>query len=64
MTVELAFSKSVLQMQVDMAVASLLEPEMSVKRLLLLLELAREGLQDGQAIPMPQWQQILRDFAM
>ena len=50
--------------QVDMAVASLLEPEMSVKRLLLLLELAREGLQDGQPIPMKQWQQILRDFAM
>lgn len=47
-----------------MAVASLLEPEMSIKRLLLLLELAREGLQDGQPIPMQQWQQILRDFAM
>lgn len=47
-----------------MAVASLLEPEMAIKRLLLLLQLAREGLQDGQAIPMKQWQQILRDFAM
>ena len=51
-------------LQVDMAIASLLEPEMAIKRLLLLLELAREGLQDGQAVPMGQWQQVLREFAM
>lgn len=47
-----------------MAVASLLEPEMSMKRLLLLLELAREGLPDGKAVPIGNWQQILRDFTV
>ena len=49
--------------QVDMAVASLLEPEMAIKRLLLLLDLAREGIPEGAHIPVQRWQQILRDFA-
>lgn len=46
-----------------MAVASLLEPEMAIKRLLLLLDLAREGVPVGSHIPVQRWQQVLRDFA-
>lgn len=47
----------------DAAVASLLEPEIPIKRLLLLLEMARQGLDPGVRIPVLHWNQVLRDLA-
>lgn len=49
--------------QVDAAVASLLEPEISIKRLLLLLEMARQGVDQDAQIPVLHWNQVLRDLA-
>jgi len=48
--------------QVDLAVASLLESEMAMKQVLLLLDLAREGTADQGYISVHKWQQIIRDF--
>ena len=51
-------------MQVDMAVASIIEPEVPIKRLLMLLEMARQGaLSDTATIPITHWSQVLRDLA-
>ena len=50
-------------MQVDMAMANILEAEVPVKRLLMLLEMARQGIPDNSTIPIPHWSQVLRDLA-
>ena len=51
--------------QLDVATTELLEPEVPVKRLLLLVELARQGLEAGQrAVPLARWTQIIQDLAM
>jgi hypothetical protein len=47
------------------ATTELLEPEVPVKRLLLLVELARQGLEAGRrAVPLARWTQIIQDLAM
>ena len=46
-----------------MAVASLLEPELPIKRLLLLLEMARQAAPGSPTIPLQHWAQVLRDLA-
>lgn len=49
----------------DVATTELLEPEVPVKRLLLLVELARQGLKAGQrSVPLARWTQIIQDLAM
>ena len=52
--------------EVEMAIASLIEPEVPIKRLLLLLEMARQGAGGGGAsprIPIAHWNAVLRDLA-
>lgn len=49
--------------EVDAAVQSLLGQQMPIKRLLLLLELARQGVPDGAFIPLQRWNQVLQDIA-
>ena len=49
--------------QVDMAVANILEAEVPIKRLLMLLEMARQGSGDTGTIPITHWSQVLRDLA-
>ena len=43
--------------------ASLIEPEMPIKRLLLLLEMARQAAPNSQTIPVQHWAQVLRDLS-
>lgn len=45
-----------------MALASLIESEISISRLLDLLDVAREQDQGGNYISMPAWQQTLREL--
>ena len=49
--------------QLEMAVASLIEPEMPIKRLLLLLEMARQAAPASPTIPVQHWAQVLRDLS-
>lgn len=49
--------------EVDMAVANILEAELPIKRLLMLLEMARQGVLDTDTIPITHWSQVLRDLA-
>eukprot|EP00884_Botryococcus_braunii_P005505 jgi/Botrbrau1/14956/Bobra.0018s0059.1 len=49
--------------EVDAAVASLVDPDISIKRLLLLLEMARQGAEAGARIPVLHWNQVLKDLA-
>ncbi len=51
-------------MQLDAAVASLAEQEVPMKRLLLLVDLARQGVPDGQHIPLQRWIQVLTDLSL
>lgn len=46
-----------------MAVANILEAELPIKRLLMLLEMARQGVLDTDTIPITHWSQVLRDLA-
>ena len=48
--------------QVDAAVAHLADSAVPIKRLLLLLEMARQGLPQGHPIPLPRWAQVLADL--
>ncbi len=50
-------------LQVNMAVASLIESEMPVKRLLLLLDMARQDVAAGAPIPLAKWNQTIRDIS-
>ena len=50
-------------LQVDMAVANILEEEVPIKRLLMLLEMARQGVSHTDTIPITHWSQVLRDLA-
>ncbi|KAL3153125.1 hypothetical protein ABBQ38_012143 [Trebouxia sp. C0009 RCD-2024] len=49
--------------EVSMAVASLIESEMPVKRLLLLLDMARQDVAAGAPIPLAKWNQTIRDIS-
>lgn len=51
-------------MQVGAAVAGLVEAEVPIKRLLLLLDLARQGVPAGAPIPLARWNQVLRDLSL
>lgn len=50
--------------QLQAAVASLAEAEVPMKRLLLLVDLARQGVADGQYIPLDRWTQVLTDLSL
>ncbi len=50
--------------QVEAAAAYLAEPETPIKRLLLLLDLARQGVPEGSHIPLERWSQVLRDLSL
>ena len=49
-------------LQVDMAVASLLESEISIRRLLKLLDLARDSSDENNLVNIQRWQQVLRQL--
>ncbi len=49
--------------QVNMAVASLIESQMPIKRLLLLLDIARQDVPAGIPTPLMKWNQTIRDVA-
>ena len=49
-------------LQLDMAAASLLESEVPMKRLLLLVDMARQTVPEGYAIPIARWTQVIRDI--
>jgi vesicle-fusing ATPase len=51
-------------LQLDAAVACLLDPKVPIKRLLLLVELARQGIPEGQHIPLQRWTQVLSDLSL
>lgn len=52
-------------LQLDAAVGELLEPEVPVKRLLLLLDLAKQGqTEEERSVPVTRWSQVLRDLAV
>ncbi|KAL4457630.1 hypothetical protein ABPG75_012495 [Micractinium tetrahymenae] len=67
-----AEQKSVLQQlgafsgpEVDAAVGELIDPEVPIKRLLLLLDLARQGQpEEERAASLTRWVQVLRDLAV
>jgi len=46
-----------------MAVASLIESQMPIKRLLLLLDIARQDVPAGIPTPLMKWNQTIRDVA-
>ena len=48
----------------EAAAAYLAEPETPIKRLLLLLDLARQGVPEGSHIPLERWSQVLRDLSL
>ncbi|KAK9821901.1 hypothetical protein WJX74_010997 [Apatococcus lobatus] len=48
--------------ELDMAAASLLESEVPMKRLLLLVDMARQTVPEGYAIPIARWTQVIRDI--
>lgn len=50
--------------QVEAAVAGLAEAEVPIKRLLLLVDLARQGVPAGAPIPLERWHQVLRDLSL
>ncbi|KAL0035187.1 hypothetical protein WJX79_005010 [Trebouxia sp. C0005] len=49
--------------EVNMAVASLIESQMPIKRLLLLLDIARQDVPAGSPTPLMNWNQTIRDVA-
>ncbi|DBB18339.1 hypothetical protein WJX82_004385 [Trebouxia sp. C0006] len=49
--------------EVNMAVASLIESQMPIKRLLLLLDIARQDVPAGIPTPLMKWNQTIRDVA-
>ncbi len=52
-------------LQLDIAVAELPDLEVPIKRLLLLLDLARQGqAEDERATSLARWSQVLRDLAV
>ena len=50
--------------QLEAAVACLVEAEVPIKRLLLTVDLARQGLDEGAAIPLQRWTQTLADLSL
>lgn len=51
-------------LQLEAAVACLVEAEVPIKRLLLTVDLARQGLAEGAAIPLQRWTQTLADLSL
>ena len=51
-------------MQLDAAVGCLVEAEVPIKRLLLTVDLARQGVEEGQFIPLQRWTQVLADLSL
>lgn len=53
------------RVQLDAAVGELIDPEVPIKRLLLLLDLARQGQpEEERAASLTRWVQVLRDLAV
>jgi hypothetical protein len=51
--------------QLEEAVGTLLDVDMPMKRLLLLFDLARQGLPEGQlAVPVGRWAKVIQDLAI
>lgn len=51
--------------QLQEAVGTLLDTNIPIKRLLLLLDLARQGLPEGeQAVPVGRWATVIQDLAI
>lgn len=45
--------------------AELPDPEVPIKRLLLLLDLARQGqAEEERGVPLPRWSAVLRDLGV
>lgn len=42
----------------------LVEAEVPIKRLLLTVDLARQGVAEGQFIPLQRWTQVLADLSL
>ena len=56
--------RPLLVLQLDAAVAELTDPRVPIKRLLLLLDLARQGqAEEERAASLARWAQVLRDLA-
>ncbi|KAK9812135.1 hypothetical protein WJX73_009967 [Symbiochloris irregularis] len=47
--------------EVDMAVAGLIDSEIPIKRLLMLVERARQGVPPGSTIPFPNWSSVIQN---
>lgn len=50
--------------QLDAAVGCLVEAEVPIKRLLLTVDLARQGVAEGGFIPLQRWAQVLADLSL
>jgi len=50
--------------QAGAAVAGLADAQVPIKRLLLLLDLARQGVPAGAHIPLARWHQVLADLSL
>lgn len=50
--------------QLEAAASCLTESEVPIKRLLLLVELARQGVPEGSPIPLERWMQVLQDLSL
>ena len=51
-------------LQLEAAASCLTEAEVPIKRLLLLLDLARQGVPEGSHIPLDRWMQVLQDLSL
>ena len=51
-------------LQLEAAASCLVEAEVPIKRLLLLLDLARQGVPEGSHIPLDRWMQVLQDLSL
>ncbi|CAL5222767.1 g5179 [Coccomyxa viridis] len=60
LTAQKAFSST----DLEAAASCLTEAEVPIKRLLLLLELARQGVPEGSHIPLDRWMQVLHDLSL
>ncbi|KAK9852554.1 hypothetical protein WJX84_006225 [Apatococcus fuscideae] len=58
----LAAMKTFQPHEMEMAVASLLDSEVPIKRILLLVDMARQSVPEGYAIPIARWTQVIRDI--
>ena len=54
----------IVTLQLEAAASCLTEAEVPIKRLLLLLDLARQGVPEGSHIPLERWMQVLHDLSL